>query len=69
MLSGGAVFAGSRALPGRVGEVRNVFGKKNAKEECAKGVWKLLREVATERGVEVEVGGGGDGGEEEGGRF
>lgn len=37
-----------------MGEVRNVFGKKNAKEECAKAVWEVLREVARERGVDVE---------------
>lgn len=36
--------------------MRNVFGKKNAKEECARGVWEVLREVARDRGMEIEVG-------------
>ncbi|KAL9007076.1 MAG: hypothetical protein Q9188_000199 [Gyalolechia gomerana] len=58
LLSGAAYFTGDASyhplLKDAVGEVRNVFGKKNAKEECAKGVWEVLREVARERGVEVE---------------
>lgn len=28
-----------------------MFGKKNAKEECARGLWEVLREVARGRGV------------------
>lgn len=35
--------------------MRNVFGKKNAKEECARGVWQVLKGVARDRGVEIEV--------------
>ena len=31
-----------------------MFGKKNAKEECARGVWEVLKGVARERGVEIE---------------
>lgn len=38
-----------------MGEVRNVFGKKSAKEECARGVWQVLGKLARERGVEVEI--------------
>ncbi|KAL8662262.1 MAG: hypothetical protein Q9202_004867 [Teloschistes flavicans] len=60
MLSGAAYFDGDAGmgqvhagLHGPVGEVRNVHGKKNAKEECAKAVWGVLRGVARERGVEV----------------
>ncbi|KAL9604260.1 MAG: hypothetical protein Q9219_000658 [cf. Caloplaca sp. 3 TL-2023] len=60
LLSGAAYFSGDAAyiprLKDAVGEVRNVFGKKNAKEECARGVWEALREVARERGVEIEAG-------------
>lgn len=33
----------------RVGEVRNVFGKKRAKEECARGVVGWLEGVKRER--------------------
>ncbi|KAL8803286.1 MAG: hypothetical protein Q9182_003244 [Xanthomendoza sp. 2 TL-2023] len=59
MFSGAAYFTGDALeahpkLKGPVAEVRNVFGKKNAKEECARGVWDLLKEVARGRGVEVE---------------
>lgn len=59
LLSGAAHFTGMDAahhplLKEPVGEVRNVFGKKNAKEECARGVWEVLRKVAKERGVDVE---------------
>ncbi|KAI4114472.1 MAG: hypothetical protein LQ345_004750 [Seirophora villosa] len=60
LLSGAAYFSGVDAayhplLSKPVGEVRNVFGKKNGKEECARGVWEVLREVARERGVEIEA--------------
>ncbi|KAL8762759.1 MAG: hypothetical protein Q9184_001299 [Pyrenodesmia sp. 2 TL-2023] len=59
LLSGAAHFTGMDAayhplLKEPVGEVRNVFGKKNAKEESARGVWEVLRKVAKERGVDVE---------------
>ncbi|KAL8729648.1 MAG: hypothetical protein Q9166_004597 [cf. Caloplaca sp. 2 TL-2023] len=58
MFTGAAFFTGDamfhELLKGGVGEVRNVFGKKNAKEECARKVWEVLREVARGRGVEVE---------------
>ncbi len=59
LLSGAAYFTGMDAafhplLKEPVGEVRNVFGKKNAKEESARGVWEVLRKVAKERGVDVE---------------
>ncbi|KAL8713370.1 MAG: hypothetical protein Q9220_002569 [cf. Caloplaca sp. 1 TL-2023] len=54
MLSGAAYFADDDPLlQGAIGEVRNVFGKKNAKEECARGVWEVLRTLAESRGVQV----------------
>lgn len=53
LLSGFASFPGSPNLPSKVGEVRNVFGKKNAKEECARGIWRELKALARTRGVEV----------------
>lgn len=37
-----------------MGEVRNVYGKKNAKEECARGVWEALKDLAKKRGLDVE---------------
>ncbi len=30
-----------------------MFGKKNAKEECSRGLWEVLRELARGRGVAV----------------
>ena len=57
LLSGAAYFPGTpySDLQGPIGEVRNVFGKKNAKEECARGVWDVLVRVAKKRGVDVEM--------------
>jgi len=37
-----------------MGEVRNVFGKKTAREEIARGVWERLRALAEVRGVRAE---------------
>ena len=56
MVSGYATFPntnGFSALLGQLGEVRNVFGRKNAREEIAKNVWALLVEVAEQRGFPV----------------
>lgn len=73
--SGGARLTGVKGL---VGEVRHVFGKKRAKEECSKGLWEFLEGVRRERGwraldgdgaADVEdcgTGGGGGGGKEDG---
>lgn len=41
-------------MQGAVGEVRNVYGRKGAKDECARGVWEVLRQLARKRGVEIE---------------
>ncbi|KAL8675170.1 MAG: hypothetical protein Q9168_000423 [Polycauliona sp. 1 TL-2023] len=58
MFSGAAYFTGDalfhEGLKNGVGEVRNVYGKKNAKEECAREVWEVLKGVARGRGVEFE---------------
>lgn len=53
IFSGHAEFPNEPALPGEIGEVRNVFGRKNAKEEIAKGVWEVLQGVAAKRGVKI----------------
>lgn len=53
LLSGAAYFPGEPRFPDKYGEVRNIFGKKAAKEECARGVWEVLRELAANRGVDV----------------
>lgn len=53
MLSGYASFPNEPDLPKEIGEVRNVFGKKSAKEEIAKGVWAVLQELAEKRGVNI----------------
>lgn len=54
IISGWASFPTSPLFPGPLGEVRNVFGKKNAKEECAKGIWKELIQLARSRGIKVD---------------
>ncbi|KAL9001010.1 MAG: hypothetical protein Q9169_000494 [Polycauliona sp. 2 TL-2023] len=58
MFSGAAYFSGDallhESLKGGVGEIRNVYGKKNAKEECARGVFEALKGVARGRGVEFD---------------
>ena len=64
--SGAAFFPrDGLVVAGPVGEVRGVFGKKNAREECAKGVLEFLEQLARERGVDVagEEGGEGEGGD------
>ena len=53
ILNGYASFPNEPGLPKKIGEVRNVFGKKNAKEEVAKGVWEELQKLAKKRGVEI----------------
>lgn len=63
ILTGAAYFAESAIdryplLAGPVGEVRNVFGKKNAKEECARGVFQLLMKIITTSREKDLVGGG-----------
>lgn len=54
LLSGYATFTNSSHLPGQIGRVRNVFGKKGAKEAVAKEVWTVMLGLAKERGVTVE---------------
>ena len=54
LFSGAAHFTSTPIFPKAVGEVRNVHGKKNAKEECARGVWEVLKEMAKKRGLVVE---------------
>ncbi|KAL9101279.1 MAG: hypothetical protein Q9163_003451 [Psora crenata] len=60
MVSGFAIFLDQHVLEGlrgQLGEVRNVYGKKNARDEIAKAVWELLRRVAEQRGSAVrEIG-------------
>ncbi|MCJ1225681.1 hypothetical protein MMC12_002330 [Toensbergia leucococca] len=54
LLSGAAYFPqDSLVVPGSVGECKHVFGKKSAKEECARGVFEYLRALAEKRGVSV----------------
>ena len=52
LLNGYATFNGVPALQGPVGQARNVYGKRNAREEVAKGVWEVLRVLAASRGFE-----------------
>ena len=61
-----AIFSGHASFPNEpglqeIGEVRNVFGKKNAKEVIAKGVWEELRKLAEKKGVAIsEIDGGAE---------
>ena len=59
ILNGHASFPNEPGLPRKIGEVRNVFGKKNAKEEIAKGVWEALQKLAEKRGVSISETDGG----------
>lgn len=64
VLSGAAYFSdrvvseSHPLLVGPVGEVRNVYGKKNAKEECARGVFQVLMKIVTTSSEKILVGGG-----------
>lgn len=51
LYSGSAHFIDEPLLRGPIGEVEKVFGKKNAKEESARGVWKVLMALAAQRGL------------------
>lgn len=51
LYSGSAYFPDEPLLRGPIGEVENIFGKKNAKEESARGVWKELIALADQRGL------------------
>ncbi|KAL2059691.1 hypothetical protein ABVK25_000984 [Lepraria finkii] len=59
ILSGYASFPNQPGMPKEIGEVRNIFGKKNAKEEVAKGVWEVLQALAQKRNVRMEAEGTG----------
>lgn len=50
-----SVGGADEQLDGPIGEVRNVFGKKNAKEECAKKVLEVLKEIAAKRVEGIET--------------
>lgn len=52
MLSGYGSFPNQPGSPPRIGEVRNVYGKKTAREEVARGVWEFLKDLAKKRGLE-----------------
>ena len=53
MYSGAAYFKDPIIPNEPIGDVRNVYGKKKAKEEIAKAVLAFLKEWAKERGVEL----------------
>ncbi|TAQ91200.1 hypothetical protein B7494_g456 [Chlorociboria aeruginascens] len=46
-----ADFGGDPIVQGKVGLVQNVFGKKNAKENCAEIVVAFLRDIERQRGL------------------
>ncbi len=56
MYSGAAYFVKDPVVvPGPVGEVRLVYGRKNAREACAASVWAFLTRLASERSVRLGV--------------
>ncbi|MCJ1259717.1 hypothetical protein MMC24_007556 [Lignoscripta atroalba] len=58
IFSGGASFPNTPLIKQQnIGEVRNVFGKKNAKEECARGVYEFLVAMVEKRGGRVGLDG------------
>ncbi len=44
-----ADFGGDPSVNGKVGEVKNVFGRKNAKQQCAALVYKFLKDIERQR--------------------
>jgi len=60
MMSGYATFVNAPSMPAQIGEVRNIFGRKNAKEDVAKGVWEALKELASKRNVNIDEKSGTD---------
>ena len=59
IINGYASFPNEPGLPKEIGEVRNIYGKKNAKEEIAKAVWEVLQKLAEKRGVNISETDGG----------
>lgn len=51
ILSGTAYFLDNPLISGPVGSITNVFGKENAKEECAKKVYRVLMQIGTEKDI------------------
>lgn len=51
ILSGAAYFPDNPLLSGPVGMVRNVFGKKKARDECAREVYMALMQIAREKNL------------------
>lgn len=46
---GYADFGGDPRIDGKVGEVKNVHGKKNAKDEIARRVFSFLKDIERQR--------------------
>jgi hypothetical protein len=54
--SGYADFGGHPMIDGKVGEVRSVFGQKNAKEQIATEVFSFLKDIERQRiGLEDDI--------------
>lgn len=54
IFSGAAHFTTTPLFTKPLGEVRNVYGRKNAKEECARSVLEILKDLAKKRGVNLD---------------
>lgn len=44
-----ADFGGDPRIEGKIGEVFNIYGQKNAKEKCAQEVLSFLRDIEKQR--------------------
>ncbi|KAE9368600.1 hypothetical protein N431DRAFT_494026 [Stipitochalara longipes BDJ] len=53
--NGYAFFPGNPIIDGKVGEVFNVFGQKNAKEEIAEVVYRFLKDIERQREEQLDI--------------
>ncbi len=54
LYSGAAYFPEEPLLRGPIGDVQGIFGRKNAREECARNVHKVLKALAARRGLTAD---------------
>jgi hypothetical protein len=52
---GYAFFPGNPLIEGKVGEVRNVWGHDNAKQEIAQVVYSFLKDIERQRGEQLDI--------------
>jgi hypothetical protein len=55
LCNGYAIFPGNPIIDGKVGEVFNVFGQKNTKEEIAEIVYSFLKDIERQREGQLDI--------------